>query len=136
MVLIFKEETFYRAILVSCRSSLGCYRLGRVITLNLLFGIPMIYASIFGALEVILILAITTRKFRILEQMFILFVSIISFGYLYEVFITKPDPSAILYHSIVPIIANSNALLITVGATVMRPALFEKKQKSNGRVCK
>jgi hypothetical protein len=35
--------------------------------------------------------------------MFILFVSIISFGYLYEVFITKPDPSAILYHSIVPI---------------------------------
>jgi len=43
------------------------------------------------------------------------------------VFITKPDPSAILYHSIVPIIANSNALLISVGiigATVMPHALF------------
>jgi manganese transport protein len=58
---------------------------------------------------------------------FILLISVISFGYLYEVFITKPDPSAILYHSFVPIIANSNALLITVGiigATVMPHALF------------
>ena len=87
----------------------------------------MIYAAIFGALDVILILALTTRKFRILERMFILFVSIIGFGFLYEVFITKPDPSAILYHSFVPIIANSNALLISVGiigATVMPHALF------------
>src|SRR5919197_1082910 len=101
--------------------------LGTVIALNLLFGIPMIYAAIFGALDVILILAVTTRRLRVLEQMFILFVSIISFGYLYEIFITKPDPSAILYHSFVPIIANSNALLISVGiigATVMPHALF------------
>lgn len=101
--------------------------LGTVIALNLLFGIPLIYAAIFGALDVILILALTTRRFRILERIFILFVSIIGFGFLYEVFITKPDPSAILYHSLVPIIANSNALLISVGiigATVMPHALF------------
>jgi len=78
-------------------------------------------------LDVILILALTTRKFRILERMFILFVSIIGFGFLYEIFITKPDPSAILYHSFVPILANSSALLISVGiigATVMPHALF------------
>jgi len=101
--------------------------LGTVIALNLLFGIPMIYAAIFGALDVILILAFTTRRFRILERMFLLFVSIISFGYLYEVFIAKPDPSAVLYHSLVPIIANPNAMLIAVGiigATVMPHALF------------
>jgi len=101
--------------------------LGTVIALNLLFGIPLIYAAIFGALDVILILALTTRKFRILERMFILFVSIIGFGFLYEIFITKPDPSAILYHSFVPILANSSALLISVGiigATVMPHALF------------
>lgn len=101
--------------------------LGTVIALNLLFGIPMIYAAVFGALDVILILAFTTRRFRILERMFLLFVSIISFGYLYEVFITKPDPSAVLYHSFVPIIANPNAMLISVGiigATVMPHALF------------
>jgi len=101
--------------------------LGTVIALTLLFGIPMIYAAIFGALDVIIILAFTTRRFHILERMFILFVSVISFGYLYEVFITKPDPSAILYHSVVPIFANSNAILISVGiigATVMPHALF------------
>jgi len=101
--------------------------LGTVIALNLLFGIPLIYAAVFGALDVILILALTTRKFRILERMFILFVSIIGFGFLYEIFITKPDPSAILYHSFVPILANSSALLISVGiigATVMPHALF------------
>ncbi|MGH9987226.1 MAG: divalent metal cation transporter [Nitrososphaeraceae archaeon] len=46
--------------------------MGTVIALNLLFGIPMIYAAIFGALDVILILAITYNRFRILEQMFII----------------------------------------------------------------
>src|SRR5690348_11978534 len=87
----------------------------------------MLYAAVFGALDVILILALTTRRFRILEQVFILLISIISFGYLYEVFITKPDPSAILYHSFVPMIANHTALMISVGiigATVMPHALF------------
>jgi len=89
--------------------------LGTVIALNLLFKIPMIHASIFGALDVILILAITTRKFRVLEQMFILLVSIISFGYLYEVIIIKPDPTSIIYHSFIPTLGNSHAALLAVG---------------------
>ena len=37
--------------------------LGPVIALNLLFNIPMIYAAIFGALDVILILTVTPRNF-------------------------------------------------------------------------
>ena len=61
--------------------------LGTVIALNLLFGIPMIYASIFGALDVIIILTLATRgRFHIIERLFALFVSIIGFGYLYEIF--------------------------------------------------
>ncbi len=123
---IFIVPYWLAAEAASAATDLAEY-LGTVIALNLLFGIPMIYAAVFGALDVILILALTTRKFRVLEQVFILLISIISFGYLYEVFITKPDPSAILYHSLVPLIANSNALLITVGiigATVMPHALF------------
>ena len=101
--------------------------LGTVIALNLLFNIPMIQAAIFGALDVIIILTVTARKFRFLEQLFMLLVSIISFGYLYELFIVKPDPYAILYHSIIPSLQNSNAILITVGimgATVMPHAIF------------
>jgi manganese transport protein len=102
--------------------------LGTVIALNLLFGIPMIYAAIFGALDVIIILTLATQgRFYIIERLFALFVSVISFGYLYEIFIVKPDPSAILYHSFVPSLAGNNAILLAVGvigATVMPHALF------------
>jgi len=70
--------------------------LGTVIALNLLFGIPMIYAAIFGALDVIFILMLATqRRFHIIGRLFVLFVSIIGFGYLYEIIIINPDPSAI-----------------------------------------
>src|SRR5918912_173250 len=115
--------------------------LGTVIALNLLFGIPMIYAAIFGAVDVVLILILATQqRFRLLERLFALFVSVIGFGYLYEIFIVKPDPSAILYHSFVPSLGSNNALLIAVGvigATVMPHALFVHswltKNKAQGK---
>ena len=101
--------------------------LGTVIALNLLFGIPMIYAAVFGALDVIIILTLTSRRFRLFEQMFLVFVSIISIGYLYELFVTKPDPSAIAVHSFAASFPDNGAILIAVGvigATVMPHALF------------
>ena len=88
----------------------------------------MIYAAIFGALDVLIILTLATqRRFYIIERLFVIFVSIIGFGYLYEIFITKPDPAPILFHSIVPSLANNNSVLLAVGiigATVMPHALF------------
>jgi len=57
----------------------------------------------------------------------VIFVSIIGFGYFYEIFVTKPDLSSILYHSFVPSLPTSNALVLAVGiigATVMPHALF------------
>jgi manganese transport protein len=102
--------------------------LGTVIALNLLFGIPMIYAAIFGAVDVLIILTLATqRRFYIIERLFVIFVSIIGFGYFYEIFITKPDPSAIIFHSFVPSLSSNNAVLLAVGvigATVMPHALF------------
>ena len=102
--------------------------LGTVIALNLLFGIPMIYAAIFGALDVLIILTLATQsRFYIIERLFVIFVSIIGFGYFYEIFITKPDPAPILFHSIIPSLANNNSVLLAVGvigATVMPHALF------------
>ena len=102
--------------------------LGTVIALNLLFGIPMIYAAIFGALDVIIILTLATqRRFHFIERLFAIFVSIIGFGYLYEIFIVKPDVSTILYHSFIPSLVGSHAILLAVGvigATVMPHALF------------
>ena len=101
--------------------------LGTVIALNLLFGIPMIYAAIFGALDVIVILGLTMQRFRVLEQLFLLWVSIIGIGYLYEMLITQPDPFSVFIGSFVPVFPNSDAILIAVGvigATVMPHALF------------
>lgn len=101
--------------------------LGTVIALNLLFGIPMIYASIIGAADVILILSLTTRKFRMVEQMFMLFVSIIGIGYMYEIFLSRPDLPSIAYHSVIPALGGNGAAMLAVGiigATVMPHAVF------------
>jgi len=114
--------------------------LGTVIALNLLFGVPMIYAAIFGAADVIIILALTSRKFRLLEQLFLLFVSIITFGYVYEMLLTPPDVHGILAGSFSPHFANSKALFVAVGiigATVMPHVVFLHsfltKEKANGK---
>jgi manganese transport protein len=123
---IFVIPYWLSAEIVTAATDLAEY-LGTVIALNLLFGVPLIYASIFGALDVIIILGLTSRRFRLLEQLFLLFVSVISFGYLYETFITRPDPSSIILHSFMPTFANSHALFTAVGiigATVMPHVVF------------
>ena len=114
--------------------------LGTVIALNLLFGVPMIYAAIFGAADVIIILALTSRRFRVLEQLFLLFVSIISFGYVYELFVAPPTIHGILAGTLSPHFVNTNALFVAVGiigATVMPHVVFLHsfltKEKANGK---
>lgn len=114
------------AEVVAAATDLAEY-LGTVIALNLLFGVPLLYAAIFGAVDVLIILGLTSKRFRIIEQFFLLFVSVISFGFFYEIFIAKPDVGLIFYHSIVPSFTNSHALLVAVGvigATVMPHVLF------------
>jgi len=101
--------------------------LGTVIGLNLLFGVPLLYASIFGALDVIVLLAMMGRRFRIIEQYFALLISVLVLGILYNLVVVGPDLSQVAFHSIVPLIPSNDALLIAVGmvgATVMPHALF------------
>src|SRR5574337_863251 len=114
--------------------------LGTVIALNLLFGVPMIYAAIFGAADVIIILALTSRKFRLLEQLFLLFVSIISVGYIYELLVAPPSIQGIISGSLSPHFADANALFVAVGiigATVMPHVVFLHsfltKEKASGK---
>ena len=114
--------------------------LGTVIALNLLFGVPMIYAAIFGAADVVIILALTSRRFRVLEQLFLLFVSIISFGYVYELFVAPPTIHGILSGTLSLHFVNTNALFVAVGiigATVMPHVVFLHsfltKEKANGK---
>lgn len=101
--------------------------LGTVIALNLLFGVPLLYAAVFGAFDVILIMTLMTRKFRIIEQFFLLLTSVLVVGFLYQLLVVKPSLEQIAYHSIVPGALSTPALLLVVGivgATVMPHALF------------
>ncbi len=100
--------------------------LGTVLALNILFGIPLIYAAVLGALDVLIILAFATRRFRVIEYLFMLFVSIISIGFLYEIFVLGPSLPDVLTHTFVPALDSGNVPFVVgiVGATVMPHALF------------
>ncbi len=100
--------------------------LGTVIALNILFGIPLLYASIFGALDVIILLALTSNRFRVIEYFFMVFVSVIAIGFLYELLRVGPNLSQIAIHSISPSISSGTVLVVVgiVGATVMPHVLF------------
>ena len=101
--------------------------LGTVVALNILFGVPLLYAAIFGALDVLLLMTMMTRRFHIIEQFFMLFTSVLVVGILYQLVVIKPDLGQIAYHSVVPGALNTDALLLVVGiigATVMPHALF------------
>lgn len=101
--------------------------LGTVIALHYLFGVPLLYAAVFGAFDVIIIMTLMTRKFRVIEQIFMLLISVLVFGFLYQLINVKPSLSQIAIHSITVGSLSNNALLLVVGiigATVMPHALF------------
>ncbi|MDG6989863.1 MAG: Nramp family divalent metal transporter [Nitrososphaerota archaeon] len=100
--------------------------LGTVLALNILFNVPLLYASIFGALDVLIILAFATRKFRMIEYLFMLFVSIISIGFLYEIYVLGPSIADVATRTFAPELSASNIPFVVgiIGATVMPHALF------------
>lgn len=100
--------------------------LGIVVALNLLFAIPLIEGTFIAMIDVLLLIFLTRKSFRALEYAFILFVSTIGLGYVYELLITKPDAGLIAVHSVTPLLTNETILLAVgiIGATVMPHALF------------
>lgn len=114
--------------------------LGIVVALNLLFGIPLFIGTFLAIIDVLLLLFLTSKKFRVLEYAFIIFVSVIGIGYVYELLITKPDIGLIAIHSIKPILSPEMILFAVgiIGATVMPHALFvhswllKNKMNENG----
>jgi len=100
--------------------------LGTVIALNILFDIPLLYASIFGALDVIILLALTSKRFRVIEYFFMVFVSVIAIGFLYELFRVGPNLNQFVIGSVSPDISSGTLLVIVgiVGATVMPHVLW------------
>ncbi|MGI0079374.1 MAG: Nramp family divalent metal transporter [Nitrososphaerales archaeon] len=110
--------------------------LGTVIALNILFGIPLLYASIFGAADVLILLAVTGNRLRVIEYFFMLFVSVISIGFLYELLVVGPNLSQIAIHSISPSISSGTVLVVVgiVGATVMPHVLWLHSSLTSGKL--
>src|SRR5438128_1637080 len=113
--------------------------LGTVVALNILFGVPLLYAAIFGAFDVLLLMTMMTRRFHIIEQFFMLFTSVLVIGILYQLIVIKPDLGQIAFHSVVPGSLSTDALLLVVGiigATVMSHVIDtwnNRRAGNNGR---
>lgn len=110
--------------------------LGTVLALNIIFGIPLLQAALFGALDVLIILAFASRKFRVIEYLFMLFVSVISIGFLYEIIVLGPNLADVVTHSFLPSLTSKNIPFVVgiVGATVMPHALFVHSQLARDKV--
>lgn len=111
--------------------------LGTVIALYLLFGIPLLIGTFISVLDVILILGLTGGKVRRVEYFFMVFISIIGIGYVYEIFITGPNLAPLIAGSLIPNLGSTERILIAVGvigATVMPHAVFVHSALANDKV--
>jgi manganese transport protein len=101
--------------------------LGGAIGLSLLFHLPLFAGMIVTGIITYGILLLESRGFRPLELAISALVGVIAFSYLIEMFIAPVDWGAAALHTVLPEIADAQALLIAVGiigATVMPHAVY------------
>lgn len=111
--------------------------LGATLALNLLFGMPMIYAVIITGIVTYLILMLERYGFRPLEKFIASFAMLIGLSYLVETILSKPNFTQVAYHSVVPWIGNNQSIMLAVGiigATVMPHALYLHSSLTQGRI--
>jgi manganese transport protein len=103
--------------------------IGTAIALNLLFGISLPWGVALTALDVLIVLWLQGRGFRLLEAMVIALVAVVGLCFLFELVLAKPDVGAVL-RGFVPtpeILRNPDMLYIAIGilgATVMPHNLY------------
>jgi manganese transport protein len=84
--------------------------------------IPLLTAAWISAFDVIVVFALAGKKFRRIELMITTLVFGIGLGYVYEIFLAKPNPASVGYGLVIPTIASNTQLFLVVGiigATVM-----------------
>jgi manganese transport protein len=103
--------------------------IGSAIGLNLLFGIPLPWGIAITALDVLLVLYLQNRGFRLVEALVVTLIATIGVCFLFEILIAKPELAGIL-SGFVPrksILENKDQLYIAIGilgATVMPHNLY------------
>jgi manganese transport protein len=103
--------------------------IGTAIALNLLFGIPIAWGVAITAFDVLLVLYLQNKGFRILEALVITLVATVGLCFLFEMILARPDFGGIA-RGFVPsgeILRNREMLYIAIGilgATVMPHNLY------------
>jgi manganese transport protein len=103
--------------------------IGTAIALNLLFGISLPVGVAITALDVLLLLYLQNKGFRILEAIVITLVATVGACFLFELFLARPAVGAVLSGFLprAEILTNPNMLYVAVGilgATVMPHNLY------------
>ena len=103
--------------------------IGAAIALNLLFGIPLGWGVGITALDVMLVLFLQNKGFRLLEALVVALVVTVGACFAFEIFLARPDMGGVL-RGFVPsasILQNKDQLYIAIGilgATVMPHNLY------------
>jgi manganese transport protein len=103
--------------------------IGTAIALNLLFGIPLAWGVCLTALDVLVVLYLQNKGFRLLEALVIALVAVVGVCFLFELFISKPAMSEVArgFLPSVDIVRDREKLYIAIGilgATVMPHNLY------------
>src|SRR5216110_565359 len=103
--------------------------IGSAIALNLLFGIPLAWGIVITSLDVLIVLYMQHKGFRLLEALVVVLIATIAGCFLFEILISKPDAGAV-FTGFLPsatILKDPNKLYIAIGilgATVMPHNLY------------
>jgi len=103
--------------------------IGTAIALNLLFGIPLLWGVCLTALDVVLVLYLAQKGFRILESMVIALMAVIGVCFGLEILFSKPAVMEVLsgFVPTMEIVKNPAMLYVAIGilgATVMPHNLY------------
>jgi manganese transport protein len=103
--------------------------IGSAIALNLLFGLPLIIGIIFTVFDVMIILFLQNKGFRILESIVAVLIVTIGACFAYEMLVSNPSLSGIFLNLLpkLEIVFNPSMLYIAIGilgATVMPHNLY------------
>ena len=101
--------------------------LGGAIGLSLLMGMPLFLGMVITGIAIYALLTLQRGGFRPIELLIGGLVGVIGASYLAELFLAPPDWSAVMFHSVVPRLDDSDAVLLAagiIGATVMPHAIY------------
>lgn len=111
--------------------------LGASIAINLLFGIPLLYATLITGVATYLILTLERYGFRPLEAVISTLVGVIAVCYVIETFLSRPDWGQVSFHAVVPWLGGAQSALFSVGivgATVMPHAIYLHSSLTQQRI--